>query len=367
MYLTDNPLYTNDIKKALSKLPALSSLTGHTVLITGATGMIGSSIIDILMEYNNILMSQSLSYKTGDSNFIDKTASGIRIIALSRNAEKARFCFAPYMQNPLFTYISHDINAPLPELGNISYILHAASNTHPVSYSTDPIGTITSNVNGTYNLLSYGIKHDCKRFFCFSSVEIYGETRGDTDKFSEGYLGYIDSNTLRAGYPESKRLSEALCNAFFKQYNLPFIIGRFSRVYGPTMDKNDSKAIAQFIKKAAAGEDIILKSDGNRLYSYTYSVDAAAAAIYLLLYGKQNEAYNISDPNSEITLKELAEFLAKESNTKVIFEIPDNTEKSGYSTATRAVLNANKLTALGFKPSTHIKEGLKKTLQIIRN
>lgn len=140
--------------------------------------------------------------------------------------------------------------------------MHAASNTHPRAYSTDPIGTITANVQGTYQLLEYAVNHQCERFFFFSSVEVYGENRKDVDKFDESYLGYIDCNTVRAGYPESKRLGESLCNAFFAQKGQDFIIGRFSRVYGPTMSDEDSKAIAQFIKKAVAGEDIVLKSVG---------------------------------------------------------------------------------------------------------
>ena len=104
------------------------------------------------------------------------------------------------------------------------------------------------------------------------------------------------------------------------------MIGRFSRVYGPTMGKDDSKAIAQFIRKAAAGEDIVLKSEGNQLYSYTYVVDAAVAALYLLLYGKSGEAYNVADENSEITLKELAGILAEAAGSRVVFELPDAVE-----------------------------------------
>ena len=186
------------------------------------------------------------------------------------------------------------------------------------------------------------------------------------DKFDESYLGYIDCNTVRAGYPESKRLSESLCNAFAAQKGQDFVIGRFSRVYGPTMGQEDSKAIAQFIRRAAAGEDIVLKSEGNQLYSYTYVVDAAAAALYLLLYGKSGEAYNVADEKSEITLKELAQILAAAAGSKVIFELPDVVERAGYSTATKALLDTGKITALGWRASTPIKEGLEKTVRILR-
>lgn len=350
MKLYNNEIYQHDIE-SVANFEELNKLTGSKFLITGATGMIASVIIDILMYYNNTIIDSS---------------KGIHIIAVSRNEAKARERFAAYWDSGFFTYLSQDISQYLPELGDVDYILHAASNTHPRAYATDPIGTITANVTGTYELLSYAAEHHCRRFLCFSSVEIYGENRKDVDKFDESYLGYIDCNTVRAGYPESKRLSESLCNAFAAQKGQDFVIGRFSRVYGPTMGQEDSKAIAQFIRRAAAGEDIVLKSEGNQLYSYTYVVDAAAAALYLLLYGKSGEAYNVADEKSEITLKELAQILADAAGSKVIFELPDAVERAGYSTATKALLDTGKITALGWRASTPIKEGLEKTVRILR-
>lgn len=350
MKLYNNEIYQHDIE-SVANFEELNKLTGSKFLITGATGMIASVIIDILMYYNNTIIESS---------------KGIHIIAVSRNEAKARERFAAYWDSGFFTYLSQDISQSLPELGDVDYILHAASNTHPRVYATDPIGTITANVTGTYELLSYAAEHHCRRFLCFSSVEIYGENRKDVDKFDESYLGYIDCNTVRAGYPESKRLSESLCNAFAAQKGQDFVIGRFSRVYGPTMGQEDSKAIAQFIRRAAAGEDIVLKSEGNQLYSYTYVVDAAVAALYLLLYGKSGEAYNVADEKSEITLKELAQILADAAGSKVIFELPDAVERAGYSTATKALLDTGKITALGWRASTPIKEGLEKTVRILR-
>lgn len=349
--LLSNPIYQSDIKLA-SELPInWNQLSGKTILFTGATGMIASVMIDILMYRNHNLVENE---------------DGAHIIAVSRNEEKARERFDGYWDSKYFTYVSHDITKPLPELGTIHYILHAASNTHPRAYATDPIGTITANVEGTYQLLEYASIHNCECFFFFSSVEIYGENRNDVDKFDESYLGYIDCNTTRAGYPESKRLGEALCNAYAAQKGQDFVIGRFSRVYGPTMAAEDSKAIAQFIRKAAAGEDIVLKSEGNQLYSYTYVVDAATAAFYLLLYGEKSSAVNIADSNSDIKLKDLAALLAKEAGTKVIFELPDKVEQAGYSTATKAILDSSRIEQLGWKAQTPINIGLSKTVRILR-
>lgn len=343
-----NKLFFTDIQSAADTAIDWNRLSNRTILITGATGMIASVFIDIIM-YRNEYMAQNT-----------------KIIAASRTKQKARERFSKYWDNEKFTYLSHDITKPLPELGNIDYILHAASNTHPRAYATDPIGTITANVHGTYQLLEYASTHACERFLFFSSVEIYGENRGDVDKFDESYLGYIDCNTTRAGYPEGKRLGESLCNAFASQCNQDFVIGRFSRVYGPTMMVDDSKAIAQFIRKAAVGEDIVLKSEGNQLYSYTYVVDAAMAVLYLLIYGQAGEAYNVADAESDIMLKDLAQILAKVAGTRVVFELPDAVEKAGYSTATKAILDASKIEQLGWKAQTSIQEGISKTVRILR-
>ena len=346
-----NSIYQSDIKSAAELPINWSRFAGKTILFSGATGMIASVMIDILMYRNRNLAENEL---------------GVHIIAVSRNEEKARERFGNYWDSRYFTWLSHDITMPLPELGMVSYVLHAASNTHPRAYATDPIGTITANVEGTHQLLEYATAHGCERFLFFSSVEVYGENRGDTDKFDESYLGYIDCNTTRAGYPESKRLGETLCNAYAAQSGQDFVIGRFSRVYGLTMAAEDSKAIAQFIRRAAAGEDIVLKSEGDQTYSYTYVVDAAMAAFYLLLYAKSGEAINVADRNSDIALKELAGLLAGMAGSRVVFEIPDEVERAGYSTATRAVLESARIEALGWKAQTGIKEGLCKTVKCLR-
>lgn len=325
-------------------------LEEKTIMISGATGMIGKCIVDLLMQCNeNMLLSHP-----------------VRIIALSRNEESAMQRLGSHWDKEVFRYVSCDVNQAIAECGKVDYIIHAASNTHPLQYSGDPIGTITSNIIGTKNLLDYAVSHQIERFCFVSSVEVYGENRGDTDRFKEDYLGYLDCNTLRAGYPESKRVGEALCNAYAKAHQLDFIIPRLSRVYGPTMLKSDSKAIAQFIKKAAAGEDIVLKSAGTQCYSYTYALDAALGILVVLLKGKSGEAYNISDTESEVTLRQIAEWLAEDNNVKVIFDIPDAAEQAGYSTATKALMDTEKIGALGWQPKTHMRDGLQKTIQNLK-
>ncbi|MEY8323708.1 NAD-dependent epimerase/dehydratase family protein [Lachnospiraceae bacterium 54-11] len=342
--------YKEELEAIIKQNGQFGQLSGKTVILSGATGMIGKCIIDLLVKYNDSC----------------ETKRKIHIIALSRNEERARQRLEEHWTRDDFRYISCDVNVEIPECECADYIIHAASNTHPLQYAQDSVGTITSNVIGTKNLLDYAVYHQTKRFCFVSSVEIYGENRGDAERFKEDYLGYIDCNTLRAGYSESKRVGEALCNAYAQAYQLDFVIPRLSRVYGPTMLPSDSKAIAQFIKNAAEGKDIVLKSAGTQLYSYTYVLDAAMGILTVLLKGKGQEAYNISDIESEATLRDIAERLAKNNGVKVIFEKSDAVEQAGYSTATKALLDTDKITELGWRPQTHIWDGLKKTVNELK-
>ncbi len=349
MKLHEHALYQSDVDYVASLPLDWDQLNQSTFLISGASGNIASFLIDVLK----------------------KKVPGVRIFALGRNETKAKDRFSSYWDDPDFTFVSGDINQgislPIGENETVDYIFHAASNTHPKDYVADPIGTITTNMLGTYHLLEYGAKHHCKRFLFASSVEVYGENRGDADKFDEEYLGYINCNTMRAGYPESKRCGEALCQAFIAQKGMDIVIPRLSRTYGPTLLATDTKAISQFIHKGVDGEDIVLKSEGNQLFSYSYVADAVSGLLYCLLKGENGEAYNISDEGSDITLKDLAGIVADYSGRQVVFELPDAKEAAGYSTATKAVLDSAKLKKLGWKAHYDMKAGITRTITILKD
>ena len=345
---TQNREYLKEIE-AYAALPLpWEKLKDSSVLISGATGMIGSYLIDLLMAKNQL---HSLDCK---------------IYAISRSEARARARFAPYWDREDFQYFSQDINQELtlPSF-HADYVIHGASNTHPVAYATDPIGTILTNIIGTTHLLDLADKIRCRRFVFLSSVEIYGENNDPDLYFGEKDCGYIDCNTLRAGYPESKRAGESLCQAYISQRSMDAVILRLSRVYGPTMLASDSKALAQFLKKGIAREDIVLKSLGGQYYSYTYVGDAVSAILHILLHGENGEAYNVADPASDITLKDLAGLIADCAGTKVVYELPDAVETAGYSKATRAVLDAAKLKKLGWIPRQTIQSGIRQTLSLL--
>lgn len=346
MNLYNNNLYMEDVCYTASLDLPWKKLQEKSVLLSGATGLVGSFLVDVLLYKN-----------------IDCT-----VYALGRNEQKARTRFTKWANDSHFVFIPYDINKPFvrDDLGTIDYVLHMASNTHPMQYSTDPIGTITTNIIGVQNMLEFAVEHHATRFAFTSSNEIYGENRGDVEFFDENYCGYINSNTMRAGYPESKRCGEALCQAYKAQKGLDVVIPRPTRSYGPTMLMSDTKAISQFIKKGIAGEDIVLKSAGTQYYSYTYVADAVAGLFTILLKGENGEAYNIADEYSDIMLKDLAAIIAGINGKEVVFETPDAVEAAGYSTATKARLDGHKLQKLGWKPRYDIKSGMERTIKILQ-
>lgn len=345
---TDIELYQQDVSNiARADLP-WQNLKNKTLLLTGASGLIGTFLIDVLMKKNK---EENLN---------------IKIYAAGRNLLTARQRFAGYWNSPLFTFLQMDVNYPIDIPVDSDYILHAASNTHPVQYATDPVNSLMTNLIGTYNLLEYGRKTKMERFIFLSSVEIYGQALHEDDVFDEHYCGYIDCNTLRAGYPEGKRAGEALCQAFISKYGMDIVIPRLSRVYGPTMKPDDSKAMSQFIMNGVRGEDIVLKSKGLQKYTYCYVADAVLGILFVWLKGKNGEAYNVADVETNMLLKDIAQHIAQNSNRKVVFQLPDGMEKQGFSKVTACVMDSRKLQQLGWKPLDTVKSGINKTLEILR-
>lgn len=348
MYLKSG-IYDQDIKNIIDLDLPWNKLQNHSLLFTGASGLIGTMLVDVLMAKN------------------EKEQLNCKIYAVGRNEKKAKKRFVDYWENPCFCFVAMDVNKPIQFEENIDYIIHAASNTHPKLYASDPVGSLMTNLEGTYNLLEYGRTHNLKRMLFLSSVEIYGQALHSNDVFDEKYCGYIDCNGVRACYPEGKRAGEALCNAYISKYGLDIVIPRLSRVYGPTMRLDDSKAMSQFLMNGVRGEDIVLKSRGLQKFSYCYVGDVVQGLLYCLLRGKCGEAYNVSDVKTDMLLKDITQYIASLNGHEVVFNLPDADEQKGFSKVTVGVMDSTKLQSLGWRPFDDLKSGIKKTIGILRH
>ena len=339
----NNPLYQEDLQRIL-KTVCTEGLNGKSFLVTGATGMVGSCLIDVLM-------------------LLDRCGIDIKVYAVGRNRDKASARFSYCLDHPDFTFIQQDVRDPLPEDLKVDYIIPLASNTHPLAYSRYPIETIFINVDGARHALNLAVK--CGAVVIYpSSVEVYGNSR-DNGPFFEKDTGALDLSTARSCYTESKRLCEAMCQSYISEKGVDARILRFSRVFGPTMLMEDSKASSQFIKKALAKEDIILKSNGDQFFSYTYVLDAVGAILAILQNGSMGEAYNVASDQFNLHLKDFAASCADNARTSVVFDIPSESEKKGFSIATTAVMDGTRLKDLGWAPLHPYRESLRRTLDIL--
>lgn len=351
MELMDSTQYRGLLDRTAEAFPHWSFLEGKTLFLSGATGMLGSFLVDLVMRRNESVPA----------------GAKCRLIAVGRNVAAAKRRFARWFSLGEFCFVEHDITEPLDTLPcHIDYFIHGASTSHPIEYATQPVNTVLANVFGTRNILELAAKELGCRVLLLSSVEIYGENRGDTEAFTEDYCGYLNCNTLRGGYPEAKRVSEALCQAYISEKKVDAAVIRLSRCYGPTMKMEDSKAIAQFIKNGVRGENIVLKSKGEQVYSFAYAPDAVLGMLWVLLCGETGQAYNLGDRRSDIMQKDLAGLIADYAGTKVVFDLPDETERRGYSTATKALMDGSKLEALGWRARCDISAGIRETISILR-
>ena len=335
----ENALYQQDLRNIVS-MPGIETLHGKTILITGATGMVGTHLIDALMLLGDV-----------------------KVYAVGRDKNRAMDRLGSYYDSPLFTFVEQDVCNKFPSDIKPDIIIPLASNTHPLAYSQYPVETMLINIKGAEHALNLAVETGATVLYP-STVEVYGNAIGE-DTFSEDYTGKLNLSTSRSCYTESKRSAEAMCQSFIAEKGAKVKILRLSRLFGPTMLMTDSKASSQFIKKALAHEDIILKSEGNQLFSYTYITDAVRAMLHVLIYGEVGTAYNISCESCDVRLKEFAGLCAQYNGKDVIFELPSETERKGFSVAQKAVLDNSRLRSIGWTPLYNMKEALWRTLDII--
>ena len=334
--------YQKDILHIFKADLPWDKLSGCNILVTGATGLIGGCLVESLM------MNPNRDY---------------HVYASGRNEERARKRFAEFAEDKAFHFIQHDVMLPLQSDVDFDYIIHAASNASPNFFAQKPVEVIKSNIDGVANLMEYGLTHGMKRFLYVSSGEVYGE--GDGRVFTEDYSGYVDCTKPRSCYPTSKRAAETLCVSYAAEYGADVVIARPCHVYGPHFTEQDNRVYAQFIRNVLRGEDIVMKSTGEQFRSWCYVVDCASALLHILLKGGSGEAYNIADANSNISIRELAETIAKIGGKKVVIDVPNADEQKGFNIVTKSIFATDKLELLGWRAQSNMLDGLNHTIEAV--
>lgn len=329
-----------------------SFLNGKSVLITGASGLLGKQLCLYLLYLN------------------EKNNANIKVLALVRNLEKAENVFADEFKNPNITFIKGDVldtknlESALADK-NIDFVIHGASITSSKDFINHAVETIDTAVNGTLNLLRFAKSKNAEGFVYLSSMEAFGITDGMGD-VREKDLGYIDISSPRSSYMESKRMCENLCACFASEYNLNVKTCRLTQTFGPGISYSDTRVAAYFARSVIENTDIVLKTKGATKRPVLYTRDAVNAILTVLKSGEKGESYTAANPETFVTIKETAEMVADKiasGKIKVAFDI---TNPSEYAPNLNLNLNVDKLCALGWKPSVGLEEAYRRMIEEMR-
>ena len=321
-------------------------LMGSTVMITGATGLIGKSTVKSLIEYNRICNEKK-----------------INVIAVARDKKKAEICFKEYMCDELKIHLSVVCDFHEPEFP-VDYIIHAASVTSSMAFVNEPVETIFTALDGTRNLLEFARYNKIKGFVYLSSMEVYGTPTTD-NKVREDHSTNINSMSVRSCYPESKRMCESLCAAYYYKYGVPVKVIRLTQTFGPGVKYTDGRVFAEFARCVIEKKDIILNTKGETKRSYLYIEDAVGAILTVLFKGKNGEAYNAANEDTYCSIYDMALLVAREcanGNINVVINEKEDISKFGYAETLHMNLDVSKIESLGWHAETNLIEMYKKMI-----
>lgn len=341
-----NNILLEDIQQVVKSVD-LSELKNSSVFVTGATGLIGSFVIRVLLYLN----------REHDFN--------INIIGLIRNKDKAGKVFGDEFSNRSIRWIIGDIRNFNLE-GNVDYVIHGASVTSSQDFLYKPVETITTALYGTEKILETAKELKVKSVVYLSSMEVFGVTDTRLEEVRESDYGYIDVLNPRSSYSEGKRLCECLCASYASEYGVPVKIARLTQTLGAGIDYNDSRVAAQFMRSVIENKDIVLKTEGKTRRPIVYISDAVSGIFTILLKGQAGESYTVANKKTIATIRETAEMIAHsiaQDKIKVVFDIKVPKE---YAPNLNLNLNTDKLESLGWKTTVDLEESYRRMIECVR-
>ena len=338
-----------DIKDLIFHKEYFKPFENASVLVTGATGLIGSILIKSLLSYSS------------------KNEVSIKVYAACRSEEKFKSVFANYLSDNLIPLYSDIQNLDIADF-KIDYIVHGASVTDSKTFVEKPVETIAIALDGTRNLLNQCVRKNLKAFVYLSSLEVYGTFNGyeGIKNVVETDSGYIDTLSVRSSYSESKRMVENICSAYAKEYGLPIKVARLCQTFGAGVEYKDNRVFAQFARSVIEHKDIVLKTKGETVRNYCYTTDAVSGILTVLAKGNAGEVYNIANMNTTISIADMAKLfctLYPESKSKVVFDIAENAEKLGYNPVVKLQLDSGKVSSLGWKAEVEFDQMCKRLVE----
>jgi len=343
-----NPIIREDLERICAAPLPWGKLRNKTVAVTGGGGFLASYLIKAILA-----VSRTKNLNT-------------HVVCIVRNKLNVKERLDAYIGAADFSIFEQDIVQPLERsFPRADYLIHAASQASPKYYGVDPVGTLLANSTGTMYLLQHAVHTKVDRFLFFSSGEVYGIPSDLEHVVNETDYGYIDPMNVRSCYAESKRMGETMCVAWTQQYGLHTSVVRPFHTYGPGMALDDGRVFADFVADVVARKDIVLKSDGMARRPFCYIADATVGFLTVLLKGGSAEAYNVANPDAEISIRDLAITISNlfpERKIKTTFEVQAPSNAYLKSPIQRSCPSIEKIRELNWQPTMNIEDGFRRTI-----